>query len=146
MNLKSKRGQAVVEMALVLPIFLMIILGIFDFGRAMHAWGTLNYQCVRAARAATIRTIPSLRGYGVNTHTSYEDVDRVFWAFRSPMMAKDDYDNSVVFRGVGVGTDTVEISASYKLTLVTPVIGTMVGGSESSGILTINAIARENKE
>jgi len=133
-------------MAFVLPVFIFTILGIFDFGRAMHAWGTLNYQCVRAAREATKRTIPSIRGYGVNTHTSHEDVVKTFWAYRSPMMAQSDYVLPGSFTGVGVATSTVEVSASYNLSLITPLVGSLLGEKNGSGILTIRATAHESKE
>jgi len=40
---KKNVGQATVEMALVLPLFLFTVIGICDFGRSMDAWGTLIY-------------------------------------------------------------------------------------------------------
>jgi len=58
----EKKGQAIVEMALVLPLFIFVVIGIFDFGRVLHCWGTLNYQCVRAARVSTRRINPLLTG------------------------------------------------------------------------------------
>ena len=50
---KPTRGQALVEFALVLPIFIFVIFGIVDFGRAFHCWTSLNYQCIQAVRAGT---------------------------------------------------------------------------------------------
>jgi Flp pilus assembly protein TadG len=43
------RGQSLVELALVLPIFLVIIVGLFDFGRAIYTSNTIG----NAARVAT---------------------------------------------------------------------------------------------
>jgi len=45
----TARGQSLVELALVLPIFLVIIVGLFDFGRAIYAANTIG----NAARVAT---------------------------------------------------------------------------------------------
>jgi Flp pilus assembly protein TadG len=43
------RGQSVVEFALVLPVLLIIVLGLFDFGRAIYASNAIS----NAARVAT---------------------------------------------------------------------------------------------
>ena len=45
----SRRGAAVLEMALVLPIFFMVVLGIVEFGRAMM----VGQMVTNAAREAT---------------------------------------------------------------------------------------------
>ena len=34
--LKKKRGQAIVEFALILPVFILILLGIMEFGLVFH--------------------------------------------------------------------------------------------------------------
>ncbi len=36
-KLNDKRGQALVELALVLPLLVLILLGLFDFSQAIHA-------------------------------------------------------------------------------------------------------------
>ena len=48
-NRSKRRGAAVVEMAMVLPIFVMIVLGIVEFGRAMM----VGQMVTNAAREAT---------------------------------------------------------------------------------------------
>ncbi len=45
----QRRGAAVLEMALVLPIFFMVVLGIVEFGRAMM----VGQMVTNAAREAT---------------------------------------------------------------------------------------------
>lgn len=153
MRMKHNRGQAVVEMALVLPVFIFIIVGIFDFGRALHSWSTLNYQCVRAARAATRRISPLIANnrrlpisfMPLGQEPEVYGVWDEFWKYRSPAMAEADYEN-LSFTGVGTTTEDVTISASYKMTLMTPFLGSLVGGSNNDGTITISAQAREKKE
>jgi hypothetical protein len=148
-----KKGQQLVEMALTLPIFIMIIVGIVDFGRALHCWANLNYQCVQAARAATKRIHPLIARnvFSKDTHpplgqeTGVDGVWDVFWKFRSPMMPEADYSN-LVFSGVGDSNQTVEIKASFNMSLMTPLIGALVGGSNRDGAITISAQASERKE
>jgi hypothetical protein len=60
-------------------------------------------------------------------------------------MPKDDYSN-ITFAGVGTGDKTVEIKASFNLSLITPFIGSLVGGQNKDGALTISASASETKE
>jgi len=150
----KSRGQAVVEMALVLPIFIFVIVGIFDFGRALHSWSTLNFQCTKAARLATKRLSPLIARnmYTPETHTPLGQQEEIygvhdeFWKYRSPTMAIADYDPPPSFIGVGTGTRNVTISATYKLKLITPFMGGLVGGSNGDGTIVLSASVTEEKE
>lgn len=144
---KRTKGQAVVELALVLPIFIFVILGIFDFGRALHAWSNLNFQCMQAARAATKRINPLLARnlFTRSTHPSEDEVKSAFWKNKSPMMVANDISGPVL-SGVGDSSREVQISASYRLNLITPLLGNIVGGQSKDGALVISATARESKE
>ncbi len=51
---KKRRGQAVVEFALVLPIFLLLILGALDFGRAYYRLHLLTNAAREGARTASL--------------------------------------------------------------------------------------------
>jgi Flp pilus assembly protein TadG len=53
---KRSDGQAVVEMALVLPILLLILFGVLDLGRAIYAQFTLAQAAREGARRAIIET------------------------------------------------------------------------------------------
>lgn len=51
---KNCRGQALVEFALVLPLFLMILFGLLQFGLAFSNYLTLNAAAREGARTAAI--------------------------------------------------------------------------------------------
>jgi hypothetical protein len=51
---RSDRGATAVEAALVLPILLLIVFGIIDFGRMMNAQITLNEAAREGARAVAL--------------------------------------------------------------------------------------------
>ena len=51
-NRRWGKGQTMVEFALVLPIFLLVIFGLVEFGRIFHAWLTLENASRQAARYA----------------------------------------------------------------------------------------------
>jgi Flp pilus assembly protein TadG len=48
------RGQALVEFALVIPIFLLLLVAIFDMGRAVFAYNTLTNAAREGARIAIV--------------------------------------------------------------------------------------------
>lgn len=144
---QKQSGQAVLELALVLPVFLILVIGIFDFGRALHCWSNLNHQCVQAARVGTKRINPLIARnvFSSTTHPAISDVQKEFWRYRSPLMPEADYSN-ITFSGVGTNDQTIEVKASFNLSLYTPILGPLVGGDQKSGALTIHAAARERKE
>jgi Flp pilus assembly protein TadG len=56
---RREDGQALVEMALVLPILLLLVLGIVDFGRAINYWNDENQIAELAARYLAVGTQPT---------------------------------------------------------------------------------------
>ena len=52
-------GQALVEFALVLPIFLLIVFGVFELGRAVFAYNTVANAAREGARVAAVNQIVS---------------------------------------------------------------------------------------
>jgi hypothetical protein len=50
----ASRGQALVEFALVLPILLILLLGILDFGRAVAAYNSVSNAARSGARVAIV--------------------------------------------------------------------------------------------
>ena len=57
--LKREEGQALVEFALVLPILLLVLLAIFDFGSAVNKWNDETSLANVGARYAAVGNLPS---------------------------------------------------------------------------------------
>ncbi len=55
-KLASTTGSEIAEAALVLPIFFMLMLGIYWFGRAFNTYATINHAAREAARFAVAQT------------------------------------------------------------------------------------------
>lgn len=51
---EDRRGQAMVELAIVLPILLLLIMGIIDFGRIYHGYLAVTTAAREGARQAAI--------------------------------------------------------------------------------------------
>lgn len=51
---RASRGQALVEFAMAFPIVLLILLGILDLGRAVHAYNTVSNAARSAVRVAIV--------------------------------------------------------------------------------------------
>jgi len=52
----GESGAAIVEMAFVLPLFLLLTFGIFEFGRAWLTVNTMNHATREAVRLAAVTT------------------------------------------------------------------------------------------
>lgn len=52
--LKNKRGQTLVELALILPLLLLILMGIFEFGRVFNAYLITSHAAREGARVAVV--------------------------------------------------------------------------------------------
>ncbi len=55
-RLKNEKGQAMVEFAVILPILLILIMGIIDFGWLFYNQLALNNSCREGARFAVVNT------------------------------------------------------------------------------------------
>lgn len=50
----SETGQTLVEFSMVLPLLLILIFAILDFGRAMYSWSVLSNAAREGGRTAAI--------------------------------------------------------------------------------------------
>jgi Flp pilus assembly protein TadG len=56
--LDDEDGQATTELALVIPLLLVLLFAIFDFGRAVFFWNDENHVANLGARYAAVNTVP----------------------------------------------------------------------------------------
>ena len=65
---RCQQGVAAVEFALALPLFLMLIFGVIDFGLAMYAKGLITNASQEGARFGAIYRLDSLTVGDIQTH------------------------------------------------------------------------------
>jgi hypothetical protein len=73
-RLREQQGTAMVEMALVMPILVVLAVGIVDFGRAMNYWNDVNQIAADGARFAAVNRNP-----GDDPSTTGVDMDFREW-------------------------------------------------------------------
>jgi len=69
---KNEKGQSLVEFALVLPILVLLILGIIDFGMIFHGYVTVNTAAREGARHGVVEKYDDENG-----EEEVVDVERV---------------------------------------------------------------------
>lgn len=55
---RADRGQSLVEFAIVVPIFILVLVGLFDIGRAVWNYSTVANAAREAARVAVVNQDP----------------------------------------------------------------------------------------
>jgi Flp pilus assembly protein TadG len=66
-SLGSEQGQTLVEFALILPILLLLVVGMFDFGSAFNQKNELNFLANAAARYAEVNSCTGCASNGKST-------------------------------------------------------------------------------
>ena len=109
----NRRGQALVEMAIVLPVLLIILLGIFDFGRAIYAFNTISNSAREAARLAIVdQNVAAVTARAKEAALALPP-DELTVTVPAPSCNK-------------IGCD-VSVTVEYDWSAITPIIGNLVG-------------------
>jgi hypothetical protein len=124
-------GISLVETALALPIFLLLLFGIVDLGRVLFAHMTLQHAVREAGRfAVTGRALPGMNG----GHPRYDSIAKVVVQDSLPFeLTASDVMISSVSGGLGSPGgpgDRVTIALAYPVHLITPLIGKFFGPSQ----------------
>ena len=126
---RGEKGQSLAEFVLVLPIFLILVFAIIDFGLGFHAWLTVTNSAREGARYGSVRA-PAGGACDNNPSTPATNVDcRV----RETADSLDQSKLSVTITNAqGTPGTSVVVKADYDYQLITPldsVLGLISGGS-----------------
>jgi TadE-like protein len=127
-----RRAQALTEFALVLPIFLLILLGLFDVGRGVFIYNGLTNAAREAARLAIVNQDPTMveqraqdMAFGTEITNIASPTKPLVRFFRSQPNAND-IEGNPQCSPVVVGCIAV-IVANSTWTPITPIIGNIIG-------------------
>jgi len=109
-NRQSERGDSLVELALILPVLLLILIAILDLGRAVYAYHVVANCAREGAR------------YGVVSGRTSSQIEGVVKA------AAVGLDPSKLTVTVSNPTaDTVRVEVDYRFELITPLVAQAIG-------------------
>ncbi len=122
---RDRRGQTLVEFALILPIFLLVLMGILDLGRAVYYSSTLSNAAREAARqgivdqtCANVITTAEERSVGMPSATV------TAWWTTTAGVSKRTCSPEAGAADIG---DLARVTVEYDFNAATPVIGNVLG-------------------
>lgn len=131
-------GQSLAEFAIVLPILLALLVGIFEFG---VAWNRKQVLTNAAREGARLAVLPST--------FSSDDVDDVVDNY----LTSAGIDPTSVARNyVGIcsnctgGTVTIQLQMTHTMPFVSAVAGLLDGGSGTPGSVTLTSVVNMRHE
>jgi len=113
---KGEGGQSLVEFTLVLPIFLLVLFAIIDFGMAFNAWITVTNSAREGARVGSVRAPSGDIEQRVRDTAGSLGADLTV----------------IVTNAEGDPGESVVVDVSYAYSLITPladIMGMISGGS-----------------
>ncbi len=114
---RGERGQDLVEFALIFPILFLILMGIFDMGRAIYYSSALHSAAREGARYASIYPTDNA---GIQAAAEYMAVG---------ISPSDLIVTPAIVRGGPY--DVVNVVVTYNMPIVTPLIGAFFGGGNT---------------
>jgi Flp pilus assembly protein TadG len=134
---RCEDGQALVELALVLPVLLIVLLGIVDFGRATNYWNDENQIAEAAARFVAVGATPTWTNFPTTGSCTQPSNLQTLVAYEacldSPELQNGVSGNGVQMPGAAVTVCypqnapgqpvTVKVSATYNWLPIPKVLG-----------------------
>lgn len=107
---KNEQGQSMVETALLLPIFLLILVGILDFGRSIYSYSHLHMAAQETVRLGGLGKTDQEITTFAKQYVHLGDSSKLKVTINPP--------DTLRFSG-----DYVTVKLSYPMTFLTPLIG-----------------------
>ena len=131
---RSERGQSLVELAITLPILVLLLLGTLDFGMAIFSYSMLRDSAQEGAFFGSFNPSNSaeIENRARNISPRAEDV-----VFSSPVQLRDKdlvkvnvkvLGNSCQGAENGVA-NSIQVNVSYRYPLLMPLIGRLIGSN-----------------
>jgi Flp pilus assembly protein TadG len=141
-RLRGERGQALVEAALITPVVLLIMVGIFEVSRAYQTFQVITNAAREGARAAVVPgankvTVEALvKKYMADGQLSKADTAKVNINQAAPL----------VVNGTTVGATLVTVDYPFEFVMLQPVARLVVKDSEAGEALSMRATSLMRNE
>ena len=136
-NRTRERGQAMVEMAISIPLLLMLMVGIFEVGRAYETWQVLTNAAREGARMAVT---PS--GTPSNTTAlirQYMADGQLTKSATAPVIVNKGA--SINVNGTAVSASAVTVDYPFEFIMLQPIVRLVAPSATVGGPLTMHATA-----
>lgn len=132
-----ERGAAMVEAAITIPLLLVLMVGIFEVGRAYQTWQVLTNAAREGARmaitpsATPANTSALIRQYMADGQLSNS----------STAVVNVNKEGSINVNGTAVGASLVTVDYPFSFIMLQPVVRLVAPGATVGGPLTMRATA-----
>ncbi|MGL5206155.1 MAG: TadE/TadG family type IV pilus assembly protein [Acidaminococcaceae bacterium] len=109
--IKNKKGQALVEMAIILPVLIALIFGMTDFARVLNSYLVATQASREGARVAAMRA---------------DDADVVLAVTNAAPTFDPAKMTITTTPAVRVRGDSVTVTVTYSIDIITPLVNTML--------------------
>ena len=141
MRIKNERGSSLIEVALTLPLLLLITAGIFEFGRAYQTQQVLTNAAREGARVAVLPNQPA--GAAETRTRLYLTVGQLPYAADATI---DVTSTTISIGGVTTPGSKVTVSYPYSFMVLQPIARLVVANSNVGAPLTMTASAEMRNE
>lgn len=137
MRRSGAKGQALIEFAVVVPLLMLLVLGIFEFGRIYHAKLVVTQAVREGARRAVVVTGTTQAAKETaaisEASVSTKDFAEQAGINRSDLLFESGYPTVTTPTAVvgGDGNKWVVVKAYYDVPLVFPMFGKAIGVGSS---------------
>ena len=103
---KTNRGQSMLELALVLPVLLLLLFGIFEFGRLFHDYMVITSAAREGARSSAVGASNAV----------------VVTRVKNSAASIGDTSHLVININKSIVDGQVKVTVNHTVTLITPLI------------------------
>lgn len=131
-----------IEMAITMPLLLLLSIGVFEFGRAFHCWQVLTNATREGARVASL---PGTSDAAVTSRVqNYLDAGQLQFAYSADVVVDR-------LGEISIGTDTasastVTVSYPFEFIVLQPVARLVVSDTEVGAPITMTVSATMRNE
>ncbi|MBI4888027.1 MAG: pilus assembly protein [Acidobacteria bacterium] len=140
---RDERGQALIEMALTMPLLLLLSVGVFEFGRAFEYWQVMTNAAREGARIAVLPG--QSRDDVVARVRAYLDGGRIAAAASATVEVAQ---NAEIATGGGgtMSASTVTIAYPFQFIALQGIARLVAGASTAGDAFTMTASATMRNE
>jgi Flp pilus assembly protein TadG len=138
----EERGTAIVEAAMIIPLVLLLMVGIFEVGRLYQTFQVLTNATREGARASVVPSgdVPTVQA----VVTQYMQDGQL--AAANAATVNVDRAASIVVNGTAMGASLVTVDYPFQFMVLQPVAQLVVNGSTAGQPFTIRTTALMRNE